>query len=245
MPMLSLTVKHSGIRKYRKGLLRIKIIWHLKDYPVYLESSSSPGCAVSAIPPRPFRTNSSFFIKSHIMNRFFSEYWWIFLLRGIFGVILGLLALFMPGVTFTTLIIFLGAYLLVDGIFSIVAAINARKTIDSWGWYLASGILGIVVGLLTLSNPFATGLAVLYLIAFWVIVAGLIEMVMAIRLRKEIKGEGWYIVGGLLTITFGVLILVNPIAGALTLTMIFGIYALVFGVMLIYLSFQLKRRRTY
>ena len=178
------------------------------------------------------------------MNRFFSEYWWIFLLRGIFGVILGLLALFMPGVTFTTLIIFLGAYLLVDGIFSIVAAINARKKLDSWGWYLASGILGILVGLLTFSNPFATALALLYLVAFWVIVAGIIEVVMAIRLRKEIKGEGWYIAGGVLTVIFGILILMNPIAGALTLTMIFGIYALIFGIMLIYLSVQLKKRRT-
>ncbi|NML21763.1 HdeD family acid-resistance protein [Pseudoflavitalea sp. G-6-1-2] len=179
------------------------------------------------------------------MNRFFSEYWWIFLLRGIFGVILGLLALFMPGVTFTTLIIFLGAYLLIDGIFSIVAAINARKTMDNWGWYLASGLLGIIVGLLTFRNPFATALALLYLIAFWVLIAGIVEIVMAIRLRKEIKGEGWYIVGGLLTIIFGILILVNPIAGALTLTMIFGIYALIFGIMLIYLSLQLKKRKTH
>ncbi len=177
------------------------------------------------------------------MNRFFSEYWWLFLLRGIFGVILGLLALFMPGVTFTTLIIFLGAYLLIDGIFSIISAINARKTLDAWGWYLASGILGILVGILTFYSPFATALALLYLIAFWVIVAGIIEIVIAVRLRKEIKGEGWYIAGGLLTVIFGVLILVNPIAGALTLTMIFGIYALIFGIMLIYLGIKLKQRR--
>ena len=178
------------------------------------------------------------------MNRFFSEYWWLFLLRGIFGVILGLLALFMPGVTFTTLIIFLGAYLLIDGIFSIVAAINARKTLDAWGWYLASGIFGVLVGIITFYNPFATALALLYLISFWLIVAGIIEIVIAIRLRKEIKGEGWYIVGGLLTVLFGILILVNPIAGALTLTMIFGIYALIFGIMLIYLGIKLKQRKS-
>ncbi|QEC43936.1 HdeD family acid-resistance protein [Pseudobacter ginsenosidimutans] len=177
------------------------------------------------------------------MNRFFSEYWWLFLLRGIFGVILGLMALFMPGVTFTTLIIFLGAYLLIDGIFSIVAAINARKTLDAWGWYLASGIFSLLVGIITFYNPFATALALLYLISFWVIVAGIIEIVIAIRLRKEIRGEGWYIVGGLLTVIFGILILVNPIAGALTLTMIFGIYALIFGIMLIYLGIKLKQRK--
>ncbi|WP_127127732.1 HdeD family acid-resistance protein [Pseudoflavitalea rhizosphaerae] len=177
------------------------------------------------------------------MNRFFSEYWWLFLLRGIFGVVLGLMALFMPGVTFTTLIIFLGAYLLIDGIFSIVAAINARKTLDAWVWYLVSGIFGVLVGIITFYNPFATALALLYLISFWVIVAGIIEIVIAIRLRKEIKGEGWYILGGLLTVIFGILILVNPIAGALTLTMIFGIYALIFGIMLIYLGIKLKQRK--
>lgn len=179
------------------------------------------------------------------MNQFFSQYWWIFVMRGVFGVILGLMALFMPGVTFTTLIIFLGAYLLIDGIFSIIAAINARKHLDAWGWYLASGIFSVIVGIITFYSPFATALALLYFIAFWVIIAGLIEIIIAIRLRKEIKGEGWYILGGLITTVFGVLILINPIAGALTLTMIFGVYALIFGIMLIYLGIKLKQRRTH
>lgn len=179
------------------------------------------------------------------MNRFFSEYWWIFLLRGIFGVLIGLLALFLPGITFTTFVIFLGAFLFVSGVFDVITAVNSRKTMDSWSWYLVSGILGIAIGLLTLYNAFATALAFLYLVSFWLIVAGVFEIVIAIRMRREIKGEGWYIVGGLLTVLFGIMIMVNPVAGAITLTIILGVYAIIFGILLIYLSVRLRKRRSH
>ena len=178
------------------------------------------------------------------MNRFFSDYWWIFLLRGIFLVILALLAFLMPGVTFTTLILFLGAYLLVDGIFTTVAAINARKMVSTWGWWLVSGLAGIFIGIITFFNPFATGIALLYLVAFWIIVAGVAEIAIAIRLRHEIKGEGWYIAAGVLTVIFGILIMANPAVGVITLTFLFGIYALIAGIVLISLGIRLRKRRT-
>lgn len=176
------------------------------------------------------------------MSPIFTQYWWIFLLRGIFAIILGILALLMPGITFTTLVIFLGAYMFIDGIFSVVAAISGRKTTDSWGWMLAIGLLGIIVGLITLRNPFATGAALIYLVAFWAIAFGIMEIVVAIRLRKVIQGEGWYIAAGILGIIFGIILMANPVAGAITLTFIFGFYALIFGFMLLSLAFRLRRR---
>lgn len=176
------------------------------------------------------------------MNLLFTQYWWIFLLRGLFAVILGFFALLMPGITFTTLVIFLGAYMLADGIFSAIAAISNRKSIVYWGWMLATGILSILVGLITFMNPFATGAALLYLVACWAIVVGILEIVVAIRLRKVITGEGWYILAGILSIIFGILIFLNPIAGAITITLIFGVYALLFGFMLISLALRLKQR---
>lgn len=177
------------------------------------------------------------------MMNFFSRYWWVFLVRGLFAVLLGLMALLMPGITFTTIIIFLGAYLFIDGIFSVTAAIGARKTISNWGWFLASGIAGILIGLLTFYNPFATAAVLMYMIAFWALVAGVAEIAVAIRLRKEIQGEGWYIIGGLLTILFGISIFMNPVAGAITITIIFGAYALVWGITLISLGLRLRRKQ--
>jgi uncharacterized membrane protein HdeD (DUF308 family) len=176
------------------------------------------------------------------MNPFFTQYWWIFLLRGLFAIILGIIALLMPGVTFTTLVIFLGAYMLVDGIFSVITAISGRKTMEYWGWVLTIGILSILAGIVTFMNPFATGAALLYLVAFWAILAGILEIVVAIRLRKVITGEGWYILAGILGIVFGILIMMNPIAGAITITLIFGFYALVFGFILLSFSMRLRRR---
>jgi uncharacterized membrane protein HdeD (DUF308 family) len=176
------------------------------------------------------------------MPGFYSTYWWIFLLRGIFALVLGVLAIGWPGVTFATLIVFLGAYLFIAGVFAVIGAFAARKTSENWGIFLLSGLLGILFGILTFYNPFATGAALVYLVAFWAIVAGLFEVVIAIRLRKVITGEGWYIAGGLLTVIFGLLLVANPVAAAVTLTWVFGIYAVVTGVMLVSLAFRLRSR---
>ncbi|AXY73008.1 HdeD family acid-resistance protein [Paraflavitalea soli] len=176
------------------------------------------------------------------MTPLFTQYWWIFLLRGLFAIILGIIALLIPGVTFTTLVIFLGAYMLVDGIFSVITAISGRKTMEYWGWVLTIGILSILAGIVTFMNPFVTGAALLYLVAFWAIVVGLLEIVVSIRLRKVITGEGWYILAGILGIAFGILIILNPIAGAITITLIFGFYALIFGFILLSFAMRLRRR---
>ncbi|GAA0560600.1 HdeD family acid-resistance protein [Chitinophaga japonensis] len=171
-----------------------------------------------------------------------SRYWWVFLLRGIAALLIGLLAIFVPGITFGTLVLFLGAYMFIDGIFSIIAGISARKQSRDWGWYIVSGLFGIIIGVITFANPFATGIALIYIAGVWAIVAGIVEIIVAVRLRKEITGEGWYIAGGILTILFGILIFINPVAGALTLTIIFGIYAIVAGVMLVSLSMRLRKK---
>ncbi|NSL89710.1 HdeD family acid-resistance protein [Chitinophaga solisilvae] len=176
------------------------------------------------------------------MHNFYSAYWWIFLLRGLFALIIGLVAIFWPGAAFTTLVVFLGAYLFAGGLFAVIGAVAARRTTENWGLFLLSGLTGIILGILTLYNPFATGNAIIYLIAVWAMLAGIFEIIIAIRLRTVITGEGWYIVGGLLTIIFGILLLSNPQIAALTLTWVFGLYAVISGIMLIALSFRLRSR---
>jgi uncharacterized membrane protein HdeD (DUF308 family) len=179
------------------------------------------------------------------MRNFFSAYWWVFLLRGIFALIFGVLCLVWPVASFTTLIIFLGAYLLMSGLFGIISAIGARKTNENWGLLLLTGIVGLIAGAIALYNPFITGAAVVYIIACWAMVAGVLEIIMAIRLRNVIVGEGWYIVGGLLTVIFGILLAANPLAAALTLTWLFGGYAIFSGIMLISLAFRIRKRGKY
>jgi uncharacterized membrane protein HdeD (DUF308 family) len=176
------------------------------------------------------------------MNQAASHYWWVYLLRGILSVILGALALLLPGITFTTLVVLLGAYMLAGGILSIVAAVSERRTMRSWGWYVFTGIISLIAGLLVFYNPFAAGTALIYLFAFWTLLAGIAEIATAIRLRKQIEGEGWYILLGILTIAFSLLILVNPAVGALTLSFMFGIFALVSGIMLLSLAIRLRKR---
>ena len=100
------------------------------------------------------------------MSRLFPQYWWVFLLRGIAAVILGLLALFMPGPALLGLVTFLGAFLVVDGIFTIISALQGRGVGSQWGWYLFIGALGILAGFTAFYNPFATATALAFLIAF-------------------------------------------------------------------------------
>jgi uncharacterized membrane protein HdeD (DUF308 family) len=178
------------------------------------------------------------------MNSLFGKYWWTFLLRGIFATLFGLLCIFMPIAAFTGLVIYLGAYMFVDGIFAVIAAISERKNYRNWTWLLLFGLLGIVAGILTFINPFATGTALIYLVAIWAILIGVAEIFWAIRLRRVIKGEGWYILSGLLSIAFGLIILFYPAIGAVTLALMFGIYALVIGILFISLSFRLRRQRS-
>lgn len=175
------------------------------------------------------------------MKNYFSAYWWLFLLRGVLAVFFGLMALFWPTVTFATLIVFMGAYLFVDGVFSIVGALGARKYNENWWVFLLSGICGIALGILTFYNPLALGTALIYLVAFWAVFVGLMEVIVAIRLRKQINGEGWYILGGLISIIFGILFWLNPIAAAISLTWLFGVYAVIIGIMLISLASRLRK----
>lgn len=178
------------------------------------------------------------------MDNLFSRYWWLFLVRGIFAVILGLLALFMPVAAFTTLVIFLGVYMFIDGIFSIISALGQRKTNRNWAWLLLTGIFGVLIGIITFYNPFATAAGIIYLLSFWALIIGIAEIAWAIRLRKVIEGEGWYIFFGLLTVLFSLLVLFNPLAGVFVLSVMFGSYLLIIGAMLITLAIRLKRRNT-
>lgn len=167
--------------------------------------------------------------------------WWALLLRGIAAVLFGLVALFWPGITLYVLIIFFGAYALVDGIFAIVAGVRG---VGGRRWLLlAVGVLGVLAGLIAFFYPNITALVLLYVIAFWAILSGILEVVMAISLRREIENEWLMGLSGVLSVVFGVLLAALPRVGLLSLVWLIGIYALIFGVALIVLSLRLRGHR--
>ena len=166
--------------------------------------------------------------------------WWMLLLRGIAAIIFGGLALSWPGMTLLTLVLFYGAYALIDGVLAIVAAITGGTLLPRW-WLAVVGLLGIAAGILTFMMPGLTTIVLLYLIAGWAIATGVFQIVGAIRLRKEIDNEWFLILAGIVSVLFGVGMFVAPGAGALALVTVIGIYALFFGVLLVALSFRLKK----
>jgi uncharacterized membrane protein HdeD (DUF308 family) len=167
--------------------------------------------------------------------------WWALVLRGLAAILFGVLAFAWPGITLFVLVLFFGAYMLVDGIFAIVAAVRAAGEEDRWWLLLIEGILGVLAGLVAFFWPGLTALALLYFIAAWAIVTGIMEIVAAVRLRQEIEGEWALGLSGLLSVIFGVLLVVLPApAGLLSLVWLVGAYAVATGVLLLILAFRVR-----
>jgi uncharacterized membrane protein HdeD (DUF308 family) len=168
--------------------------------------------------------------------------WWAILIRGIAAILFGILALILPRLTLLVLVALFGAYALVDGIFAIAAAVRGfeRRRGNSW-WLLVEGIAGIIAGLVAFFWPGITALVLLYIIAGWAIVTGILEIVQAVEMRRVIRNEWLLILSGVASVIFGILLFLFPGAGALTVVWLIGIYAIVFGALLIGLSLWLRR----
>ena len=175
------------------------------------------------------------------MVRSLAQNWWALVVRGVAGVLFGIGALVWPPVAVAALVLLFGAYALVDGIFNIVAAVRAPREGRRWGWLMFSGVIGIATGLITFFSPGITALALVVLVASWSVVTGAAEIVAAIRLRKQILHEWLWILSGLLSVAFGVLLLVLPAAGAVALAIWIGAYMLVFGALLIAFGLRLRK----
>ncbi|MGH2513948.1 MAG: HdeD family acid-resistance protein, partial [Candidatus Limnocylindrales bacterium] len=137
--------------------------------------------------------------------------WWLIEIRGVAAIAFGILAFVWPGLTLVVLITLFAAYMLIDGVSLLLALARGEPT--TTGHRLAvglMGVLGVLVAVVTVLVPGLTALSLLYLVAFWAITLGASQVIAAIRLRREIKGELWLVIGGLLTIAFGVLLVAFP-----------------------------------
>jgi len=161
-------------------------------------------------------------------------------LRGIAALVLGFFALARPGSVLLGLVLLFGIYVLVDGILTLVSAAKERAEYGR-GWLVLEGVVDILIGLATFAWPGKTMLALTYLIAVWAIIKGIFELSGAVRLRKYIRHEWLYIVGGLLSILLGLAIIGRPTQGALAITWLLGIYGVFFGAVLLGLSFNLRK----
>lgn len=158
--------------------------------------------------------------------------WWAIVLRGILACIFGILVLANPSVGVAVLILMFGVYAAADGVAALATAVSHGRAGLNWGWWLFEGLVSLAVAALALARPGITLLAVVLLIAFRAIVLGLVE------LGGAVGGKGldhrWLLgLTGVVSLLFGVLMLANPVAGTIAMVWVIGVYAVVFGVMLV------------
>lgn len=166
--------------------------------------------------------------------------WWSLIIRGVVAILLGILTLALPGITLGALVLLFGAYALIDGIVNIAGAWRASKAHERWGILVLEGVVGIAAAFATFAWPAITALVLVYVIATWAIVTGIFELMAAIRLRKHISGEWLLALAGIASVLFGILLIASPVAGALVIAIWIGVYALIFGAMLIGLGLRLR-----
>lgn len=174
------------------------------------------------------------------MNNLLARNWWALALRGVLAVLFGLIAFALPGVTLTVLVLFFAGYLFADGIFALIAGLRAAERHERWGALALEGVLDLIAGALIVLWPGMTLLAFIYLAAFWAIVSGIALLAAAFRLHRQ-HGEWMMILAGVLSVAWGVLVALFPIAGILVWAWWIGAYALVFGIAMLVLAFRLRR----
>lgn len=177
------------------------------------------------------------------MAEILARYWWVVLIRGLAAIAFGVVAFVSPGITLASLILLFGFFVLVDGVFSLLAAWQGRKVDEDWWLGVLRGVLGILLGVLTFRNPGLTALVLVLYIAAWALAGGILEIATAIRLRDRIEGEWLLALAGVASIAFAGLVLWAPGAGALAMLWWIAAWAVVTGVLLVFESFLLRGLR--
>jgi uncharacterized membrane protein HdeD (DUF308 family) len=178
------------------------------------------------------------------MLEYLSRYWWTLVVRGALAVVFGLAALIWPEITLRVLVLLFGFYAVVDGLLALAAVlVGGRLVSGRRGWLVFEGIVGIATGVFTFLWPGITALVLLYLIAAWAIVTGLLEVAAAIILRRELRGEWLLALGGIVSVAFGIFLTVRPGEGAIAVVWVIALYAIVFGVALVALGARLRQLR--
>jgi uncharacterized membrane protein HdeD (DUF308 family) len=173
----------------------------------------------------------------------FVRSWGVVLLRGLLAIILGILVFTQPVLTLAAVVLSFSVYALFEGISSLFAAISGwRHREDRWLLLLEAAV-GITIGLITLRTPGITAIALIFFIAIWALATGVLRIIEAIRLRREISGEVWLVLGGVASVIFAFLIMLRPLAGALAMIRVIGAFALILGASEVMLAIRLRGAR--
>jgi uncharacterized membrane protein HdeD (DUF308 family) len=176
------------------------------------------------------------------LSEVLADSWWAVGLRGILGILFGLICLLTPGVAVEVFVILFSAYMLVDGVFAIVSGIKAARNGERWGLLILEGIVDLAAGVVAFLWPAITLVALIWIIAVWAVVSGVLMLSAAFTLNID-HGRWWLALGGIASVIFGILLVIEPLIGAVVLTLWIGAYALVFGVFLLVVAFQLHSRK--
>jgi uncharacterized membrane protein HdeD (DUF308 family) len=168
-----------------------------------------------------------------------AQNWWLIVLRGLLAVLFGLAALIWPNLALGVLVLLFGLYWIMDGLMAVVAGLTRQNGTRPWWLLPVEGLFGILAGVLSLFWPGLTAMALLYLIAAWAILTGLVEIVSAIQLRAEIENEWLLALGGVVSVALGMMLVIWPGAGLVVMVRLMGAYALIYGFLLIGLGFRL------
>ena len=164
----------------------------------------------------------------------------VLIVRGIVGVVVGIVAFLWPGITIAALVVIFGAYAIVDGITNLVLGFSRTGAHGRWA-HVLQGVVGIAAGVLTFMWPAISALVLILFIGAWAIITGVFEIVAAIRLRQVITGEWMLVLSGIVSILFGVMVFAFPLAGAVGISWILGAYAMTAGIILISLGVKLRK----
>jgi uncharacterized membrane protein HdeD (DUF308 family) len=168
-----------------------------------------------------------------------SRWGWV-VTKGVIGVLFGLVAFSRPGAMAFSMVLLFGCFAFASGIATIIAAARSGRAGDSWGALLLEGLLAIAVGVVALLWPASTALAFVWLIGFWALATGILEIASAIKLRKVIEHEWALGIAGALSVAFGLLMFYRPLAGGVAVVWWLGAYAFLAGIMMIVVGFRLR-----
>ncbi|WP_433468749.1 HdeD family acid-resistance protein [Spirillospora sp. CA-128828] len=174
------------------------------------------------------------------MFELMTRHWWVLALRGAFAILFGIVAWAWPGITVWALVVLFGAYALADGVVALAEAFRGT-TGSPRGMLVLSGVAGIALGIAALVWPGITAFVLLMLIAAWAVATGVLEVVVAFALRKELKGEWAYVLTGAISVIFGILLFAWPVSGAVAIVWLIGLFSILFGAAMVGAAFRLRR----
>jgi uncharacterized membrane protein HdeD (DUF308 family) len=176
------------------------------------------------------------------MSATLAQNWWVIALRGVFAILFGIIALLLPGVAIASLVLLFAAYMLLDGGLAIISGVRAARQDKRWGWLVFEGIVDILAGIVAFVSPLITVLFFVCLMGAWAIVSGSLLTTAAFQLHV-VHGRWLMVLGGIISVIWGIMLILWPFVGALVLTWWMGAYALFFGGALIALAFRLRKHR--